>query len=530
MLEHRFERHDRSQLELKLGYVIDRNQPRQAYRVEAFLFVPTTLGLTKQSYRKAHFYEDTSTLIRLKTPRVALVSLATEEGLEQWTQPIAGPIGEILAGQHVDVKPVIDRFKLLGAVIRSALRDEKVDLLDRMDQTVGRGEDEGGSGHAHRWATQFSDQLSSVLERTRRMGHACETARMPDDLRSVWRGVDEFLSLIAEEAFTDVLSRLHARLQVTEDEDLAALAERIAQQAVAEYRYRRGRGYLSYAREGDRNEHLPYRRRVLKRFVSSILFLDVRQEESGRMVNNVVGMTAAAVAMLVATLAAVWTQNVIGMSLSASFIGAMVVSYIIKDRIKEHGKKLLGRRLGKWLPDHILKVNRADSDEEIGRCRESFYLARSQNIEKEILDLRHAEHPTPDAIDGRPETVLCYAKDINLKSAVLSAGGLECDGLSDIMRFNVQRLLSRMDDPWEAYEYVDPDSLEISEARCARVYHLNAVFRMTRASGATSLEHVRVILNRKGIHRLEVIEPSFRSASLYSETSIRGRSDEESAD
>jgi len=521
VLEHRFERHDRSQLELKLGYVIDKDEPRQAYRVEAFLFVPTTLGLTKQSYRKAHFYEDTSTLIRLKTPRVALGALATEEGLEQWTRPISEPLGDILAGKRVDPKPIIDRFKLLGAVIRSALRDEKVDLLDRLEQTIGHGKNEGATGHAHRWATQFTAQLASVLERTREMGHACETARMPEDIRSVWRGVDEFLSLIAEEAFTDVLSRLESRLHAKDDEDLRTLADRIAQQAVSEYRYRRGRGYQSYAREGDRNEYLPYRRRVLKRFVSSILFLDVRQEESGRVVNNVVGMTAAAAAMLVATVAAVWTQNLIGMSLSASFIGAMVVSYIIKDRIKEHGKKLLGRRLGKWLPDHILRVNRADSDEEIGRCRESFYLARSQDIEKEILDLRHAEHPTLDAIDGRPETVLCYAKDINLKSAVLNAGGLECDGLTDIMRFNVQRLLSRMDDPWETYEYVDPDSLQVCEAQCARVYHLNAVFRMTRASGGTSLEHVRVILNRKGIHRLEIIEPTFRPAHVYSGASIQ---------
>ena len=31
------------------------------------------------------------------------------------------------------------------------------------------------------------------------------------------------------------------------------------------------------------------------------------------------------------------------------------------------------------------------------------------------------------------ETVLCYANEISLNSAVLRAGGLECDGLTDIM-------------------------------------------------------------------------------------------------
>ena len=86
-------------------------------------------------------------------------------------------------------------------------------------------------------------------------------------------------------------------------------SEAIAHRAVAEYQYRRGRGYKTYATADKRNEHLPHRRHVLKRFVSSILYLDVRQEESGRMVSNMVGMTAAAAAMLVATLAAVWTAE-----------------------------------------------------------------------------------------------------------------------------------------------------------------------------------------------------------------------------
>ncbi len=523
VLEHRFERHDRSQLELKLGYVIERDQPQQEYRVEAFIFVPTSLGLNKQNYSKTRFYEDTSTLIRLKTPRIALAALAEEGGMDKWMEPVSEGVRAILAGKSVDLSPLTDSFKLLAAIIKSALRDEKIDLLRRLDQTIGQGEYPGSDSHAQRWVSQFTDHVEAVLDGVRVLGHSCESAHVPMNLRSVWKGIDEYLSLIAEEALTEVLCTVRDRLNSKTHSELESIAERIAHRAVAEYQYRRGRGYKSYATAEQRNEHLPHRRHVLKRFVSSILYLDVRQEESGRMVNNVVGMTAAAAAMLVATLAAVWTQNAIGMSLSASFIGAMVLSYIVKDRIKEHGKKILGRRIGQWLPDHILKVIKADTDEEIGRCRESFYLAKSKDIEEHILAYRHAEHPTPDAVDGRPETVLCYAKEISLASAVLSAGGLDSDGLTDIMRFNVQRLLNRMDDPWDSYQYVNPNTLEVCEARCARVYHLNAVFRMTTASGETSLERVRIILNRKGIQRLEHIEPRYEAAACASKATLKGQ-------
>ena len=95
-----------------------------------------------------------------------------------------------------------------------------------------------------------------------------------------------------------------------------------------------------------------------------------------------------------------------------------------------------------------------------------------------------------------------------------------CDGLTDVIRFSVHRLLNRMDDPWDTYQYVNPSSLELEEVRCARVYHLNAVFRMTTATGDTYLERVRIILNRKGIQRLEHIAPTFGTAEASINTTI----------
>ena len=105
-----------------------------------------------------------------------------------------------------------------------------------------------------------------------------------------------------------------------------------------------------------RNEHLPHRRHV-----ETLRFeYPISRRSTGRVWSDgqQYGGHDRRCCRHARPLAAVWTQNTIGMYLSVSFIGAMVLSYIVKDRIKEHGKRILGRRLGQWLPDHILKSSK----------------------------------------------------------------------------------------------------------------------------------------------------------------------------
>ena len=124
--------------------------------------------------------------------------------MEKWTQPVSLGLQQLLAGEAIELRPVFDAFKLLAAVIKSALRDERIDVLRRLEQTIGQGEYPGSNGHAQRWVSQFLEQVESVLDGVRELGHACESAHVPMDLRSVWKGIDD-LSLIAEEALTGAL-------------------------------------------------------------------------------------------------------------------------------------------------------------------------------------------------------------------------------------------------------------------------------------------------------------------------------------
>tara|TARA_B100001093_G_scaffold433515_1_gene430514 strand:+ start:418 stop:2007 length:1590 start_codon:yes stop_codon:yes gene_type:complete len=506
MLEHRFGRHDPSQLELKLGYVVDPDLSDQTYRVEAFIFVPRVLAMTKNRYSKQLFYRDTATFIRLKTPRVALSALASGQGLEPWLGELGEQLREACCGKRVETPKIIAQMKTIGCIVRSTLRDESTALVERLDKTLRDGVFAGSAKQCAAFITRFQQDVALTLKALRAVGDLAETPNVHLELRDAWRGIDEYMSIKAEESLTDVLVCLDQSIGSDDHDALSVARDGLAKLAVSEYKRRRGRGFKSYAREGSTNEYLSHRRHVLKRFVSSVLYLDVQREETGDTLSNLVGMTAAAMAMLFATVAAIITQSYIGMSFSAAFITAMVLSYIVKDRIKEHGKRILGRRVSRWLSDHAIRIYDSDTGRMLGRCEENFSVREASQIERQIIDLRHADHPTRDAVDGRPETVLHYSKDVSLSSREIGPLLQHAGGLNDIIRFNIQRVLKRMDKPWEDYRYVDPASLSVESAKCARVYHMNIVLRLTRPDGNTVLERSRVILSRKGILRVDAVE------------------------
>lgn len=520
------EPHDSNQLELKLGYVVERGRKRQRYRVECFTFVPRTLGINRATYPAARFYEDTAAFVRMKTPTVALSALARAPKASAWFQPVLDRLDRLLAGEVRVDGTAAHRLKLLGCIYRSAIRDETDDIVHRYSPSPGR--DPGlpdttrGARDADlaRTVNRFLDDLAAGLERLRALGDRCEHAAMDSSVREVWRAVDEYVTLFSEEALTrlvELVELADRRPEGRGDEGVAAgLRERVATAAVSAYRYRRVRGYPSYVEKDSDNESLPYRRHLLKRIVSSALYLDIRHQRPGGLVTNVVGMVAAAAAMSFGMLTAIWVQGRWG-TFSEAFVGGMVLSYIVRDRIKEWGKQRLGRTFQRFVPDHIIEIRDVDSGRLVGQCRESFSVVEPSKIAAEVRRLRHIDHPSTVSTDGRPEAVLRYTKEIDLDSSALEHLLEGVEGLNDIIRFNLGRLRERMDGPFEPYHHIDPATLELVSVPCARVYHINLVLRFTTGRGAkatTEVERVRVVMDQRGIKRIESLTVGARVGSV----------------
>lgn len=497
MLEFRLDRHDKNQLELKLNYGLRPAKKKQTYTVEAFIFVPRVLALTANSYPSTRFYEDTATFIRMTTPRVPLEELSSKSAVRPWASSVKEQVEALTSGTEGDMKEAEQSLKLLGCVFKGAVRDSLFTESSRLKSLLLDGE----NAQAAAILSTFTENLRTALKRLRKVGRAAANESVPGELREGWRGVDEYASLIAEEALTDLVALCEGHESPALDE----ACQRARDTAVREYRHRVDSGWLTFAIDGENNEQLPHRWRVLKRYVSSALYLTVARDRPGQLATDIIGMFAAAAAMLFATLAILAITQAYGASLSTAFLTGMVVAYVIKDRIKELGKRTLGRRLQSMMPDHVVRIY-GHGEAEVGIAKESFQVQLPHHLPQHIYDQRFFGHYTQDAIDGRPETVLCYEKLISLSSEKLKQQFEGAIGLTDIIRLNLQPMMARMDDAWETYRYIHPRTGEIQVTRCARVYHINVLVRLVAQDGENIIHRVRAIVNRKGIVRVESVQ------------------------
>ena len=454
MVETRLFAHDANQIELRTATQINPDRRRQDYALDAFIFIPRTLGITTDSYDARAFTEDTGAFVRLTTPKVALADL----GLEG-----TSPFLELKQGEER-----VRRIKVLACILRSAIKAELVALEP----------------------AAFCVALKSALERFKGL-----RPKDPDTrTEGAWQAADEFVSLRAEEACTELVARL------PEGEDRTALAAL----AIDCYHHRRDRGYHSTVEPGAENEELLRSRRLAKRAISSVLWLDITRSEPGRFWANVVGMVAAAAAMAFAVATTLWATAHYEM-FSVTFVTIAITSYVVKDRIKDLGKAMLGKRLKSFVADHEVVVADRESGARLGTARERFRIAEVEDIHPDIARLRLRHHHSAMAADARPEVVLHWSKEVRLDSDALARHPLGVTGLTDILRFNVRRLRARMDAPYEDRQVVEPATRELMTVRCASIHHVNLLLRLV-AEGETRFERFRVVLDQRGIKRIEHLQ------------------------
>jgi hypothetical protein len=126
------------------------------------------------------------------------------------------------------------------------------------------------------------------------------------------------------------------------------------------------------------------------------------------------------------------------------------------------------------------------------------------------------------AIDGRPETVVCWTKDMTLSTKALRGRLTGVDAINDIVRFNLAGLRARMDAPMETHRIVAPSDRSLVDVDCERNYHLNLVLRFTAGTGRDArveIDRVRIVANQSGIKRIEEI--SGRAPTLSIGSSVR---------
>ena len=492
MIDSRVEAHDRNQFEVKLDYTTDAEAKRDRYRVEAYFFIPRSLGVNPHTYSRAHFYSDVQAYIRFKTPEFTFQDLLDPNNDRSPFNRLRGELSQNGCFEG-DVAQLSQEFKLLGCILRARIQDRAGSIQAQLAKFGGSGDLESS---VDRLVTELGDSLRTL--RSLNLEHA------PQRLREAFAYVDEYLSLVCEMHLTHLVqsmdrsSRLGDRFQKTR--------ERLTVMLLAERSHRCAKNYLTVLEEGS-EEHFVYRQGMLKKYVMSVLFLEITKERQGRRLLDVMAAVAAGIAMTFSTVAAIWSQEIYGIN-SFPFVMALVVSYMFKDRIKEWLRRYFSHKITPALADYDLAIHDPESDDPVGRCRETFAFVNEDQIPVEVLEKRHIDNRSSLEAESKPEVIIRYSKDIDLKGSIIRRLHGRLRDITDIIRFNLARFLLRADDPQRKIRRFNAETDRVDSIHLPKLYHINVVFvlRTQKHPEAQTVERVRVIVDRSGIKRLESVD------------------------
>lgn len=500
LIETRISIHDDNQFEVKLDYAIDPNVTRCRYEVETYFFVPRSLGIAPYNYTREQFYSDVQAYIRFKTPEVSFRELVNSDNDQS---PLVR-IAQLATPNGADRREALSReIRLFGCLVRTNMRDATAFILGKMEALADKVERR--SVLADDLRAEIASHLAevdAVTTQFRGLRADFIGANSPGWQRELFEYCDEFVSLAVERHLTLLIATL-VRLETLRP----ALAEQDAALkacVVQEQQHRRNAGYSAVIRHDGTNDSFVHRQSALKKFMSSVLFLDIRREAEGRGIAHIFAGVAAGVAMLFSTIAAIWSQEVYGLN-SFPFVMALVVSYVFKDRIKEWLRTYFSAKLGTWLYDYNLTIKDPIKGIVVGHCREAFAYLGDDEIPEQVLRLRHHDARGVLEPESKQEVVMKYTKEVTLQGRRIANFHGRLHDINDIIRFNVSNLLVRMDDPTREIRVYDDALGQLRTVTCPKAYHLNVVLRWRAAGGTYTLERFRVILNKNGIRRLQEI-------------------------
>ncbi len=497
LFQSRIDVHDRKQFELKLEYQPSGRAPRSEYRVEMWMFLPGSLNVDQENYPRQAFYADIHNYVRLKTPVLEMDGILCADA-----SPLRGLERELEKGTgQASEMELVYLAKLLSCVFRGGLRRFATGL-DQRCAAVGANSADPAARQLEHDVRVWMDETRRVLQRYRSVAEAVGAwSEFEEKTRASLRLVDEYLSLTVEQFFRKAVTEMERLPRVGR---WVELRKELMLEVINEESYRRERSLKSVLSTTGDNEEYMHRIGFLKKFCQNILFLRVRRDQRRQGWEEVLFAIAAGIAMAIATAIAFWAQARYT-QVSLNFFLIMVVGYMMKDRIKEGMRRIFSSMASQYLFDRTTTIAEPVTNERIGVCKEKVDYVRPSMVPAEILRLRQTDDFATVSQGEMTETLIRYQKEIVLDADDLAEMGTGSAGVTDIIRWNVQRLLRDMDDPEFALEYVDLDDLTVGRIRGAKSYQVDVAFRFTfddaDASG-NRLEMVRLVMDRNGIKRM----------------------------
>jgi len=514
--------HDRTHLEFLLDYDLRAEARTETFEWEAYFFAPESLRLSSRTYDKQDLYSDLQSYVRFAVPETSFSELC------------GAPLSRVRdAIASRDATAILRELRLYACVVRAAGVDARRSILAGLEGGSAAVVPLAPSPHAS-IAGQVAAEPASPAPASRRAMALAAAERMVSDTGVIGQRLRDVLAPARElpdpvktaaswidEDTSRLLETLTANLALGlrsggAPESVVLAAERAA---LAEARYRDRAGLDGIGRVGMPSreaEHLEFRRHVLKRFTSSVLWLEPEVKAASMWVLHSLYAVAASVAMTFAVVAALWGPNGMTAGGPGAFLGAeffkwavvVILAYAAKDRIKALLQSLFQNVVARHFPDRSWRIRDGQKKHELAAMEEQSGFLPFEELPRDVLEVRRATRVSALEEEARPETVLYHKKTVTVDRALVRRVEPRYDAITEVYRLDLRRWLAHTDDPKRQFVFADPTAGVIARASAPRVYNLGIVYRLKRIGDPAETgkwRRVRVVVTRKGIRRIESI-------------------------
>jgi len=486
MISIQAKKHDNFSVEFKFGFNSKEDGVRDDFSVNAWMFVPNSLDINPENYGKKQFYRDIKSNVRLITPVYLMREIAQDSSLPLTS--LKSALEKVVSDpQPENLDSYEYHLKMFAAIFKSALRDQAAHI--------------GKSRSLKSASYLVEDYVSStrlVLDKFRALYQIIDVPTVSDKTRSYFRLCDEFMSHVVEMRTI----RLIRKTDASESSEKFAEARAAFMSLIMDerdYKVSRGYGVLNLNDRHDRQ--LVFHRGMLKKFIESELYIRLDKKKDGVAVEQLYYSIAAGVAMIFATAVAWHTQVRYGNITWPLFI-VLVVSYMMKDRIKDLLRYYFAHKLGNKYYDKKAVITIGKN--KVGVIKEGFDFISESKIPSEVLRLREKSSFVEEESHIFEEKILLYRKHVTIDDEALAANDdYPMRGINEVMRLHLTRFTQKMDNPSVPIDFVDADG-NLMSSNVKKIYHVNIVFQLQH-DGEVEYHHFRITMTRNGVLSIEEI-------------------------
>ena len=486
MISIQAKKHDDFSVEFKFGFNTIEDGVKDNYSVNAWMFVPNSLDINPENYGKKQFYRDIKSNVRLITPVYLLREIAQDT-----SQPLVSlkaALENVVAdGSRASLDAYEYHLKMFAAIFKSALRDHASHLRSVRSLET-----------AEYLVEDYVENSKLVLAKFRSLYKIIDVPTVSDKVRTLFRLSDEFMSHMVELRTIRVIKGLDSSVA---SDRCSGIRERFVSLITDEREYMKQMGYGLLKGDKSHDRQLVFHHGMLKKFIESELYINLDKKKDGVAVEQIYYSIAAGVAMIFATAVAWHTQMRYGNITWPLFI-VLVVSYMLKDRIKDLLRYYFAHKLGDKYFDKKASVTIGNN--KVGLIKEGFDFISRSKIPAEVMAIREKGSSVEDESRIFEEKILLYRKNVTIDDVALARNAYyPMKGINEIMRLHLTRFTHKMDNPEVPIDTFD-DQGYLMTVSIPKIYYVNIVFQLQH-DGEAEYHHFRITMTKTGVQSIDEI-------------------------